>query len=611
MNKTPKQAVDAINSEYYIPSIQRRFVWETEQICMLFDSLMRDFPIGQMLIKGTNKEDIEDSKVYNFVTDYVVDDVNINGANHHNMNRNDEKTDPISLVFDGQQRLTALNIALNGSIYERKRKSLHKNPENYVRKVLCLNVISNPEKDVQNTDSFDQSKGGDSPQYEFSFKKSDQAYQIIDKDDEKRKFWYPVKDILDEDDIPVEVDDKYKKDMTSEEETMSIKNLTRLHSKIHGQECIDIKKVTDKDRDDMLEIFVRMNRSGTQISDTNTALSVLTYRWEQNGSNITAREQVEQYASELNNTFSDGNPISNQSVLKAAMTCANDKKDTDEIRAPRIRINKFTDSNNSLPSDILEIWKKGKIQQSMNKYVELVRELGVPGKKIDKTMIMCPILYFIHNSQDKNLFDQTSKQGVKNRQKILYWICSTHILSVTSGPTMKLSKEIMKIVDGDNSSNFPLEDISKGINYSIKFNNNTIHAQSIYEDYYNKKYAVFMNILLNVNDISRNDIGSHNEAVKDHIFPKSKIEDMNDEHRLGNIQHIPDEVNAEKHDEDYTEWINSRTDNYKDEYFIPMDDSLYYLDSYEEFCEKREKKINRYLTETSEKLINGDSCIDE
>lgn len=35
--------------DYVLPAIQREFVWSTGQICALFDSLMRGYPIGSFL----------------------------------------------------------------------------------------------------------------------------------------------------------------------------------------------------------------------------------------------------------------------------------------------------------------------------------------------------------------------------------------------------------------------------------------------------------------------------------------------------------------------------------------------------------------------------------
>ena len=42
--------------KYYLPSIQREFVWGTEQIEKLFDSIMRGYPINSFLFWKVNKE---------------------------------------------------------------------------------------------------------------------------------------------------------------------------------------------------------------------------------------------------------------------------------------------------------------------------------------------------------------------------------------------------------------------------------------------------------------------------------------------------------------------------------------------------------------------------
>ena len=37
------------NGKLFLPAIQRKFVWNEEQITKLFDSLMRGYPIGTFL----------------------------------------------------------------------------------------------------------------------------------------------------------------------------------------------------------------------------------------------------------------------------------------------------------------------------------------------------------------------------------------------------------------------------------------------------------------------------------------------------------------------------------------------------------------------------------
>ncbi|MGO1041101.1 DUF262 domain-containing protein [Clostridioides difficile] len=47
---TIREVIDRIRSnKIYLPAIQRKFVWKSEQIERLFDSIMRGYPIGTFL----------------------------------------------------------------------------------------------------------------------------------------------------------------------------------------------------------------------------------------------------------------------------------------------------------------------------------------------------------------------------------------------------------------------------------------------------------------------------------------------------------------------------------------------------------------------------------
>lgn len=93
---------------YFLPHIQRPFVWNTFQIEQLFDSILRLYPFGSLLFFKT----IEDIRHRKFIDNYL------NTLNHdaYFLPRNNELK---TLVLDGQQRLQALFIGLNGS-YEGK-----------------------------------------------------------------------------------------------------------------------------------------------------------------------------------------------------------------------------------------------------------------------------------------------------------------------------------------------------------------------------------------------------------------------------------------------------------------------------------------------------------
>ena len=53
---------DISANKYVLPSIQREYVWEPNQIETLFDSLMQDYPIGAFLFWEIGKEKIETYK---------------------------------------------------------------------------------------------------------------------------------------------------------------------------------------------------------------------------------------------------------------------------------------------------------------------------------------------------------------------------------------------------------------------------------------------------------------------------------------------------------------------------------------------------------------------
>lgn len=69
---TIKEAIDKIHSrQYLLPAIQRKFTWSSNQIEMLFDSILRGYPINSfMLWKITDSDIKRDYKFYEFLTAY-------------------------------------------------------------------------------------------------------------------------------------------------------------------------------------------------------------------------------------------------------------------------------------------------------------------------------------------------------------------------------------------------------------------------------------------------------------------------------------------------------------------------------------------------------------
>lgn len=87
-------------------ALQRPFVWGEAQIARLFDSIMRGFPIGTLLIWHTNAA----VKHQEFVSDWP-------GFTAEAATEVQQNTDAKDIVLDGHQRLQSLLIGLAGSYH--------------------------------------------------------------------------------------------------------------------------------------------------------------------------------------------------------------------------------------------------------------------------------------------------------------------------------------------------------------------------------------------------------------------------------------------------------------------------------------------------------------
>src|SRR4249919_3248920 len=97
-------------TQYVLPAIQREFVWKPEQIERLFDSLMQGYPFGTFLFWKVEPERSGQFKFYSFVQNYHERDA------AHCPELGTLPNRELTAVLDGQQRLTALNIGLRGSM---------------------------------------------------------------------------------------------------------------------------------------------------------------------------------------------------------------------------------------------------------------------------------------------------------------------------------------------------------------------------------------------------------------------------------------------------------------------------------------------------------------
>ncbi|MBP1180936.1 DUF262 domain-containing protein [Methylobacterium sp. PvR107] len=251
---------DIETGEIVLPAIQRNFVWDTSRIEKLFDSLMRGYPVGIVLLWET----YERIQYRNFTRNHRNDEQYIYAEN------DDRKR--LRYVLDGQQRLTSINIALNGS---------------FQGKTFFFDLLSGSSND-------------DTSEEKYSFKFADQkdvdaensAISAAIQPDGSPCYWYSLPKLLKM--TPIETmklkSEIQQLDLLSddaklklEENLFQIKYVFTENSECLKTQIIDASLPADykgrKTIFDILEIFVRINSQGVRLSRSDLIISMLRLYW--------------------------------------------------------------------------------------------------------------------------------------------------------------------------------------------------------------------------------------------------------------------------------------------------------------------------------------------
>src|SRR5437870_9658865 len=176
--ETPITVVEAIlaiqKRDYLLPAIQREFVWSADKTEALFDSLMRGYPVGSFLFWRVDEEHSQTYKFFEFMQSFDEQD------NKRLKPYDIPQPKVLTVVLDGQQRLTSLTIGMLGYRADRVKYKWANNPNAYPQKKLYLNLAGKH----QGQDDLDR-------EYDFQFLTDDKA--LVSSGNER---WFPVRKVL-------------------------------------------------------------------------------------------------------------------------------------------------------------------------------------------------------------------------------------------------------------------------------------------------------------------------------------------------------------------------------------------------------------------------------
>ncbi len=530
--QTPITVRDAITNihtkKYLLPAIQREVVWDTEQIERLFDSLMRDYPIGSFLFWLVKRKQTTKYQFYEFVREYHERD------NPHNAKASVRGQDDVIGILDGQQRLTALYVGLRGSFACKEPRKHWENAQAFPKKCLYLNLRSKAKDESRDL------------LYEFRF--------LTDKDaqaPENSTYWFPVSHILDltnQYEVNNFLIENNLMEGDKQEAQFANKTLFKLWSVIYEQRVINYFLEEDEHLDKVLNIFIRVNSGGTILSYSDLLLSIAAAQW----TKIDARETITGFVDELN-SIGNGFDFDKDWVLKSCLVLG----DFNDIA---FKVDNFNKAN---MTRIEGGWDE--ISQALRSAVILISSFGYGRETLTSNNAVIPIAYHILQRGLPSNFAQSAKYN-SDRQEIRQWLLQSLLKRLFGGHSDNVLRPIREVLKGVKNT-FPLDDIReklKRTTKSLAFSTDDIEA--LLDTKYGQSYTFSILALLYPT------LDFRNSFHIDHIHPRSFFTKARlakrgvlDEHTqfyfehvdmLPNLQLLEGVPNQEKNDAEPADWLH-------------------------------------------------------
>ena len=560
-------AVERMNRQYFLPAIQREFVWKPEQIVQLFDSIMRGYPISSFLFWSLKPENRSKWQVYKFI------DRAKQGGTHNELASTDGVDNLIS-VLDGQQRLTSLMIGLKG-IYELKRKYARRdNVDTWTPHRLYIDLLADPQLDAQGSET--------GTYFKIEFKSE------VPKPSAEH-FWYRVGQILDldsqqklEDFGDTTVD---ALELDRQDRRVFTRNLEKLYKAIHVDDVIAYYTEYDQDYDRVLDIFVRANDGGTKLSKSDLLLSMVTSKW----AGMNARDEIFRFVDSLNTALSRKNDFDKDFIMKSCLVLTD---------LPVVyKVQNFDNSNLEL---IRDQWES--IKTAIRAGVNLINSFGIDRENLTSVNAVIPVIYYLYKNPGKTLLGSTPFD-VRNADRIRRWLIMVLLKGAFGRAADGLLTGIRSRIHANTNidADFPLEEINAMIDTTgMKASFDESAIDEILSKTYQGKQT-FLALSLLYDDATWTMSSFH----QDHIFASNLFKNSGDfsvpldwissKNRIGNLCLLKASENVGKQDMPVEEWLDTRDPGFLKRHLIPEDRSLWILDQFPQFLEAREQLIsNRY-----------------
>lgn len=521
---TVKTTLDRVwKHDYVLPAIQREFVWNPKQISKLFDSLMQGFPVGSFLFWKIEPATSKNFRFFDFSREYHQRD------NPHCPPLGKAPDGPVTAVLDGQQRLTALNVGLRGSLAVKEPNKWWNNPKAFPVKKLYLDLLHTPIPDEEGAT------------YRFEFLTDERAASPATGD-----FWFPVNQIfgMAEPSEPM----MYLAEKGLGNTACAVKSLHRLQATVHNALVINYYEEESQDIEKVLNIFIRTNSGGTVLSYSDLLLSIATAQWEDRD----ARSEINTLVDGLNVTGLGFN-FSKDFVLKAGLMLS-------DIASVGFKVENF-DRNNM--KKLESNWPQ--VTETLRLTARLIASFGLSRDTIAADSALLPVAYYLHTRRCDETY-LTSKAEADDRKIVKHWLIRSLIKPGIWGSGLDVLLTALRELIRGASGKFPDESLEREMR--VRGKSLTFTSEEV-EELADMKYG--SRDLFGLLTLLFPFVDTRNQYHIDHVFPSAvfharklkqagfsedeiaRLQDSKD--RLPNLQLLQGPDNQSKNDEMPAKWI--------------------------------------------------------
>ena len=553
-----------------LPEMQRDYVWKSTQVRDLLDSLYRKYPSGTILRWATT----ERVPTREFAIDQQEDKTYLS----------------YYLLLDGQQRLTSLSSVLKG---EEVKVRDHKRPIDIYFNLDHPDKLQNLTKVSTDDDNTGTTEDEEEAQVNKLNEFNERTFIVSNPLVRNQPNWISVTEAFRR---------QYELFEEVRERIDSMSNLSDEEKKAKRQKWSkryqNLLKIEEYDfqvcelpaslsYEEVTEIFVRVNSSGTKLKGSDLALAQITSKWRSSADEKGALKEFEALVTECQKF---GWEVSIGIIVRALVSILTGQS-------------RFKVVGEMTKEELQSGWKQ--TRKSFVSTIDYMKNtLGLENEEMLSSPYFMVLLAFLHDKKNYTLTDEENSLIKK------WFLIANAKGRYSRGSSESMLDQDLFAVKNDNLTGL-LDNLQAQFGRldftSSDFENKTTNSGIFKTMFTLMRYYGALDWstkqLLSMNNLAiRNQIEYH------HIFPQNFLKDTYDKkeiYDIANFTFIVKRTNVLISDEDPAKYLPIVLDQCGEENFkkhcIPTDRELWQIDRYKDFIQERRRllleMVNNYLKE--------------